>query len=569
MWRSINWFYIYYKKIDITRQLILFDLDVWLQTCHNIMIYNILQSQKMRPNSILLGFIFLLSCAVASKEKNVLFLMSDDLRPQLNCYQGKDFPSPVSPIMHTPNLDKLASTSLLLKRAYAQQGLCNPSRTSLLTSRRPDTTHVYDLHHYFRTFSGNFTTLPQYFKEQGYRTIGAGKVFHPGMESGHNDPISWTDPYYMPYESMHHWETYNHSWRAVSPAERKQIPLPDDLFTEFAIEKLKELVTTPGSETQPFFLAIGFLRPHPPITYPEEYSYYYPLDDIRLAPNPFVPVGMPYVAWWDMSYLRRFADIQAANITGAFNVTFPEDLAIDLRRAYYSSVTYIDDQVGKILQTLADLGLAENTIVSFLGDHGYMLGEHAEFCKETNFELGTHTPLMVRVPGLTDNGINTEALVEFVDIFPTLADAAGLPPLPICRQNFSQETELCREGSSFMPLVKNSSLPWKRAVFSQYPRPGEYQIFTKYMGYSVRVDKARYTEWIGFNITTFNPIWDVVNATELYDYSIDPEGNVNRADDPSYTNMRDSLREILHRGWRDVLSDVELDTDAGNSRTYS
>ena len=211
--------------------------------------------------------------------------------PSWTAIRGKISRLLCPPIMHTPNLDKLASTSLLLNRAYAQQGLCNPSRTSLLTSRRPDTTHVYDLHHYFRTFSGNFTTPSQYFKEQGYRTIGAGKVFHPGMESGHNDPISWTDPYYMPYESMDHWETFNYSWRTVSPTERKQIPLPDDLFTEFAIENLKELVSTPGSETQPSFLAIGFLRPHPPITYAEEYSNHYPLDDIRLAPNPFVPVG--------------------------------------------------------------------------------------------------------------------------------------------------------------------------------------------------------------------------------------------------------------------------------------
>ena len=371
----------------------------------------------------------------------------------------------------------------------------------------------------------------------------------------------------MPDESMNHYETFDFSWRAVSRTEREQIALPDDLITELAIKTLKKVASTAKSETQPFFLAVGFQRPRPPIVYPEEYSDYYPLDDIRLPPNPYAPIDLPYVAWWDYEFMRFFYDWKAANITGAFNVTIPENLAVDLRRAYYSTVTYVDDLFGNILQALEDLGLAEYTIVSFLGDHGFSLGEHAEWDKQTNFELNTHAPLMIRVPGLTDDGITTEALVEFVDIFPTLVEAAGLPLLPLCPQNYSLETAVCREGSSFMPLMKNSSLPWKRAVFSQHQRSGTRQIITEYMGYSVRVDTARYTEWVGFNLADFTPIWDIVNATELYDHTIDPEENVNRADDPSYADVRDSLREILHRGWRDVLADVELGTDSGISGT--
>ena len=279
------------------------NVSIWW--CHHVLEQCLWQNPplfqplKMAPYYKLLSLFSVFLCAVASDRKNVLFLIADDLRPQLNCYQGKDFPSPVSPTMHTPNLDKLASTSLLLKRAHVQQALCSPSRTSLLTGRRPDTTHVYDLRHYFRTYSGNFTTIPQYFKEQGYRTIGAGKVFQPGLASDNNDPISWTDPYYMPDKSMNHYETFDFSWRAVSPTERKQIALPDDLITEFAIKTLKELASTSKSGTQPFFLAVGFQRPRPPIVYPEEYSDYYPLDDIRLPPNPYVPIDMPYVAWWD------------------------------------------------------------------------------------------------------------------------------------------------------------------------------------------------------------------------------------------------------------------------------
>ena len=518
----------------------------------------------MTPYLELVSFTALFLCAVASDKKNVLFLVADDMRPQLNCYQGKDFPSPVSPTMHTPNLDKLASRSLLLKRAHVQQAVCSPSRTSLLTGRRPDTTHVYDLQHYFRTYTANFTTLPQYFKEQGYRTIGAGKVFQPGAASGGNDPISWTDPYFMPQESMDYYETFDLSWRAVTPAERNQLALPDDLVTDFAIETLKDLASTAKSGDQNFFLAVGFQRPRLPVVFPEEYADYYPLDDIQFPPNPYLPVDMPYIAWCNYELLQTYGDFMDANVIAEFNVTIPDHLTIGLRRAYYSAVTYVDDLFGEILQTLEDLGLAENTIVSFFGDHGFSLGEHAEWGKQTNFELSTHAPLMVRVPGLTDDGITTEALVEFVDIFPTLVEAAGLPPVPLCPEN-SLETALCREGSSFVPLMKDSSMPWKRAVFSQFPRPGTAPPHLQYMGYTVRVDEARYTEWVKFDITNFTPIWDVVNATELYDHSIDPEENVNRVNDPSYADMRDSLREILRRGWRDVLSDVEHDAVTGIS----
>ena len=174
---------------------------------------------------------------------------------------------------------------------------------------------------------------------------------------------------------------------------------------------------------------------------------------------------MPYVAWWDYEYVCDYGDFKAANVTSAFNITIPDNLTVSLRRAYYSTVTYVDDLFGNIVQALKDLGLTGNTIVNFFGDHGYSLGEHAEWDKRTNFELNTHAPLMIRVPGLTDNGLSTNALVEFVDIFPTLIEAAGFPPLPLCPQNYSLETALCTEESSFMPLMKNSSMPWKRAVF--------------------------------------------------------------------------------------------------------
>ena len=504
------------------------------------------------------GSLLLFLAPVTTTKKNLLFLVADDMRPQLTCYEGQDFPTTVHPKMHTPNLDRLASRSLLLKRAYVQQTLCAPSRTSLLTGRRPDTTHTYGFAHYFRTYSGNFTTIPQYFKERGYRSVGAGKVFHPGVPSGGDDPISWTDPYYHA-PNFNHWEMgSNHSWYAVSEAERTATPLPDDQITQYTIDMMKKLAPAAKSGAQPFFLAAGFRKPHLPFVFPEEYFKYYPLEEIRLPKNPRAPSGMPRVAWWNYFDLRAYGDIKALNESGAINTTLPDKVVRHLRRAYYSAITYVDDQLGKIMQALEDLELADNTIVSFWGDHGWQLGEHGEWEKETNFELTTHAPMMVRVPGLTDNGVATRALVEFVDLFPTLVEAAGFPPLEVCPEDHSQQTDLCREGSSFMPLMKNASLPWKKAVFSQFPRP----MFTDFtsMGYSVRVDNARYTEWVGFNFTTFTPIWDQVNGTELYDHSKDPDENWNRADDPSYANMRELLRRTLHSGWRQTLPDMEKDT---------
>ncbi|XP_060581896.1 iduronate 2-sulfatase-like [Ruditapes philippinarum] len=470
------------------------------------------------------------------------------MRPQLGAYAGKDYPAPVSPKMHTPNLDLLASRSLLLERAYVQEALCSPSRTSLLTGRRPDTTHVWKIGPYFRKVGGNFTTLPEYFKMNGYRAVGMGKIFHPGPASGGDDPISWSEPY---FHGIANFEGKNKSWNAVPDDLIVNQPLRDQQIADQAIKTLKRLAPAAISGKQPFFIAAGFHKPHLPFVFPKSFLKYYPT--VKLPDNPYAPVDMPEAAWYSYGGLRGYKDIHDLHKSGGINTTLPDDVVLNLRRAYYSALTYTDSLVGSVLAELENLGLANNTIVSFWGDHGYQLGEHGEWCKQTNFELATHAPMMIHVPGLTDKGIKTDQLTEFVDLFPTLVDAAGLNPLPICPNN-SRETALCREGSSLMPLIAQPDKPIKVASFSQYPRTvkkGNGEIKT--MGYSLRTDRFRYTEWPKFEYSPeFKPKWNELEGIELYDHKIDPEENVNHAYDEEYAVVRKLLSKILRTGWRHV-----------------
>lgn len=309
---------------------------------------------------------------------NILFLAADDLRPELNCY-SPDFPSTVHPKLHTPNLDNLAARSLLMKKAYVQQAICSPSRTSLLTGRRPDTTHVYDLRTYFRNVGGNFTTIPQFFKDQGYLSAGMGKIFHPGYHaSHHDDPISWNVPYYhSPNEAFWTGKDGRPSWLAVNKTMRHKHRLPDEQIAEQA----KNTLYMAANQSKPFFIAVGFHKPHLPFIFPEEYLELYPERDIHLPSNPYAPVDMPDIAWSDYGELRKYKDIKKLNMSGDINTTLPDNVTKDLRRAYYASISYIDNLIGNVLQTLADLKFDSSTIVSFWGDHGWQLGKYSVNCR--------------------------------------------------------------------------------------------------------------------------------------------------------------------------------------------
>lgn len=256
---------------------------------------------------------------------------------------------------------------------------------------------------------------------------------------------------------------------------------------------------------------------------------------------------MPSIAWFTYGGLREFSDIVALNVTGDINTTLPDRAVLELRRAYYSAVSYIDSLVGRVITELDNLGLANSTIISFFGDHGWQLGEHGEWCKQTNFEIATHAPMMIHVPGLTDAGVETRQLTEFVDLFPTLVEAAGLPSLTLCPEN-SAHTNVCHEGTSLLPLILNPNRAIKRAAFSQHPRGPNV------MGYTLRTDQYRYTEWAEFQYApVYKPDWNKLVGVELYDHLADPDENYNGAYDSKYQDVRMTLSPLLHAGWRNSV----------------
>jgi iduronate 2-sulfatase len=364
-------------------------------------------------------------------------------------------------------------------------------------------------------------------------------------------------------QSKVHWYDRENSWRAVDTRDRINDPLPDDLVAERAVKTLRQLGSN-RHERQPFFMAVGFYKPHLPFVFPSQYLSLYPTEQIDLPRPATAPnnTGIPSLARtrWE---INKYSDIAALNITSSDNEStssrpLPDNVTRELRRAYYCSVSYVDDLVGRILWELDAQGLADNTIIAFLGDHGWHLGESNLWGKHTNFELSTRAPLMIRVPGLTDSGLVYDRPVEFVDLFPTLVEAAGFDPLPVCPADTEQSWRipLCTEGASLMPLMRRSAAaggsdqrPIKQVAFSQYPRRG-----FSVMGYSVRTARYRYTEWAQRrSASRQSPRWRVVHAVELYDHKTDPDETINVADSPAYSQRRAALELMLAGGWRAAL----------------
>lgn len=480
--------------------------------------------------------------AKPAPKRNVLFIAVDDLRPELGCYGAKH--------MNTPNLDKLAAGGIVFNRAYCQQAVCSPSRTSLLTGLRPDTTRIYELQTHFRRTIPHAVTLPQHFKAHGYHCVGLSKIYHGGLD----DPASWSVPHWSPggpgygkpetladiqkRAAQARAEGKDLGGKAVekdtktglvlrvtAPAFRVRGPswedpdvpdnaLPDGKTTDKAIEVLRQ------AKDKPFFLAVGYLKPHLPFVAPKKYFDLYPPDTLSLADNPFPPRDCPDIALTNWGELRAYSDIPPQG-------KLSDQKARELVRAYYASTSYVDAQVGRLLDELDKLGLADNTVVVLWGDHGWHLGEHGLWCKHTNFEIATRSPLLFRAPGQKKPGAKTDALAEFVDIYPTLCELCGLP-LPEGL-----------EGTSLAPVLDDPARPWKKAAFSQYPRG-------KVMGYSLRTARYRYTEW------QERPGGKAI-ARELYDYQADPAGNANIAEKPENAELVGQLSKLLNAGWRAAL----------------
>jgi arylsulfatase A-like enzyme len=463
--------------------------------------------------------------AEGPRKPNVLFIAVDDLRPDLGCYGNGEVKS--------PHIDALAKSSVLFRRAYCQQAVCSPSRTSLLTGLRPDSTKVYDLVTHFRDTIPAVVTLPQHFKTNGYYTVGMGKIYHGGLD----DAKSWSEPhingqgqgYVLPENQARmaagrkQAKAAGKKGKALTRSARgapfEMAAVPDNAYTdgslaEMAVEQLQKL------KDKPFFLAVGFVKPHLPFNAPKKYWDLYDRAKLELADNPFRPKDAPPYAVTDFGELRNYWGVPQSG-------PVPDDMARELIHGYRAATSFTDANVGLVLAELERLGLRENTIVVLWGDHGWKLGEHAAWCKHSNMENDTNVVMLVSAPGAKANGQQSSGLVEFVDIYPTLCELAGL----------SLPKHL--EGTSLKPLLDNPSRHWKTGAISQYPRTDKGQPL---MGYSLRTDRYRLTEWR-------NRKTGAAVAYELYDHQTDPEENQSLAHMPEHAELVKKLAAQLKGGW--------------------
>jgi iduronate 2-sulfatase len=466
---------------------------------------------------------------------NFLFISVDDLRPDLGCYGNT--------VIQTPNIDRLAGQGIVFSRAYCQQALCNPSRASLMTGKRPDTLKVWDQTTHFRDHNPAIVTMPQYLKKNGYKAEGIGKIFHPGLY----DPKSWSRPqpnirissYYRSPDTQRRMLGRIRAAESLGKSEEwirtvllgpatEAYDASDELYldavvADMALKKLREL-----KRKQPFFLGVGFYKPHLPFVAPKKYWDLYDREQIPPAVNDFLPEGAPHFAVNEMLELACYEGL--AGIPKPAQGKLPDSLARLLKHGYYACVSFIDAQVGRLLEELDRSGLRENTVIVLFGDHGWKLGEHHSWGKQTNYEIDTRSPLIISTPGHMRRPLETTALVELVDIHPTLCELAGLPP----------PSRL--EGTSLVPLLDNPDLPWKTAAFSQFPRG----FMGRIMGRSVRTDRYRYVEWsqlIGGGLV----------SREVYDHQTDPGENVNIAGRPENGDLVEELSGILWKGWWNAL----------------
>lgn len=469
---------------------------------------------------VLVLSLFVVGMSHAADKPNVLFIAVDDLRPELNCYGAQH--------IHSPNIDRLAAEGTLFQRAYCQQAVCNPSRASLMTGLRPDTLKVYDLETDFRDTTPWAITIPEWFKRHGYHTQAIGKIYHGGHGLS-DDAESWSLPQ-VKNSAPRFGPTGNRvlgqlkkkvrdAGGDVAKARIRGLPfeapevaddqLRDGAATQIAIKMIND------RKDEPFFIGVGYANPHLPFVSPQKYWDLYNESDIALPENMYRPKDAPDYAKTNWGELRAYVDIPAKG-------PLSEEQARKMIHGYYAAVSYVDAQVGLLLEELDRLKLRENTIVVLWGDHGWQLGEHSYWCKHTNYDIAARVPLIISVPGQGDIGANSNALVEFVDIFPTLTEAASLP------------TPTKLEGTSFLPLTNDASQNWKSAAFHLYPRGGK-------MGHAMRTARYHFVEWT-------NRKGGKRDAVELYDLENDPAENTNIAAD--HPQLVSELTKQLHAGWQ-------------------
>ena len=478
-----------------------------------------------------------LSAFAAETRKNVLLLVSDDCGTRMGTYGGEAL---------TPNIDALARSGVRFDRAYCQYALCNPSRTSFLTGLRPETTGVYDNAKEFRKVIPDMVTLPQMFKNNGYSVARIGKLYHYGVPkeigtNGLDDPLSW-EKVWNPRGrdcddedkifSIGAGTSANKakgkmgqilvgngnyggtlSWLAADGTDSEQT---DGKIAAQAISFLRE------KRSQPFFLAVGFFRPHTPYVAPKAYFQNYPKDKIELAPNPAAD--------------RASKPPIALSNTSVANYGMSMDTQRTAKQAYLASMTFMDAQFGLVLAELKKQGLDQNTVVIFISDHGYNLGEHGLWQKRSLYEDSTRVPLIIRDPGNPANGRASKRVTELLDLYPTVADLCGLSP------------DKRVQGKSLRLLLTDPELVWNHAAYTQVDFGAANRAATlsggkhknvpaRKVGRSVRTERYRYTEWNQGSL-----------GIELYDHDADPGEFKNLANDAAYAPVVAALKATLAKG---------------------
>ncbi len=476
----------------------------------------------MRFALLIVYSLCLLQAASAAEKLNVLLIMADDYRPELASYG--------SPAI-TPALDRLAQRALQFQRAYCQQAVCNPSRSSMLTGLRPDTLGLWNNGTHFRELKPEVTTLPLWFKEHGYATHCVGKIFHNWHTKEKGDRRSWSSDEFLHYAN--HGADLPQVEGELPPNHATLTPLkygdtlmceardvPDEAYYDgrVAAEAVRRIASLKKDE--PFFLAVGFWKPHAPFNAPKKYWDLYDRD--KLPPlNPARPEGAPEIAFH-----------QSTEILGRTKERFTPtaEQEAEMRHGYFANISYLDAMLGKVLNALEQHPAAKNTIIVFVGDHGYHIGEHGLWGKTSNFEYDASVPMFLSVPGAPANGKTTTALAELVDLFPTLVDLCDLP----------MPEKL--DGSSLAVLMQKPGATPDLAAYTQHPRPAyfdrEPSKTPTHMGYSVRTARVRYTEWRD---------WKTGEATarELYDHQNDPHELKNAVDEPALAPEQEEAVRLL------------------------
>jgi len=511
-----------------------------------------------------------------SKKPNILFIAVDDLKPILGCYGNA--------LVKTPNIDRLAKMSTVFSSNYCQQAVCGPTRASLMTGKRPDATKIWDLKTQMRDVNPDIVTLPQYLVTQGYTTVGIGKIFHPSSADQKIDPVSWTLPYIFAdasdyanglgkpanaqYQSPETKEFFaKKSKVAVAEKPKKDdgddenptstkgpssecIDVPDNAYEDGvnALQAKDEIIKLVEAKS-PFFFAVGFRKPHLPFVAPKKYWDLYNRNDMPIASFQEHSQNGPLLAYHKSGELRNYTDIPefATRSGDSLHIGLKLEKQKELVHGYYAAVSYMDAQVGILLNTLESLGELDSTIIVLWGDHGWHLGDHDLWQKHTNFEQATRAPLLIAAPRFT--GGSSASLTEHLDIFPTICDLAGVPiPAQL-------------DGKSLKPIMKDKKAAVKSYAVSQYPRKlskAEQKELGyesgKLMGYAFRTDKYRFVIWMN-NFTSKIPFnADKIYAKELYDYTTDPLEKVNVVNSPAYKKIAKDMYATMESYFKSQLN---------------